>query len=161
MDTERTETEKKFVADKMLGKLAKWLRILGYDTIYRHDISGDEILRVAAAGSRIILTRDRSLIERCVGETHLFIKDDHPFEQLKQIAEQFQFDLQSKLFSRCTVCNCEIISLAKDDVRGKVPEFVWETQENFAQCPECKRIYWSGSHYRRALDTLSKIFKET
>lgn len=146
----------KFVADAMLGKLAKWLRILGYDTYYRPDIPDEELLQIANAEDRIILTRDRLLTRRKLCRRFLLISHDHLEDQLRQTIGEFSL-LQSSPFTRCVICNVKIQQVEKYSVRDRVPSYTFQTQTRFAQCP---RIYWPGTHVEQALKCLKRQ-KET
>jgi hypothetical protein len=140
----------RFVADDMLGKLARWLRILGCDTAYHATISDAELLAVAARETRTLLTRDTSLLKRRAVGPHLLIRFDAPRKQLRQVVEEFGLDTEQLLFSRCLICNDPVVRVDKQKVAGKVPEYTYATQEAFSRCPRCGRIYWAGTHHQRA-----------
>ncbi len=145
---------KKFIADAMLGKLAKWLRILGYDTYYQTDIDDDELLRIANAEERIILTRDTLLTKRKLCRKYLFILHDYVQDQLRQTIDEFQ--LSASPFTRCLICNVIIEGVEKSTIEIRVPAYTYKTQDRFAQCPRCKRVYWPGTHVEQALTSLSR-----
>jgi uncharacterized protein with PIN domain len=145
----------KFIADAMLGKLAKWLRLLGYDTYYESDISDDDLLRIANAEDRIILTRDTLLIRRKICRRYLFISDDYVQGQLRQTIDAF--NLSAAPFSRCLICNVIIREVEKSAIQKRVPEYTYKTQDCFAQCPQCGRIYWPGTHVEQALKCLDRL----
>jgi len=145
----------KFIADAMLGKLAKWLRLLGYDTYYETDISDDDLLRIANAEDRIVLTRDTLLIKRRICRRYLFILDDYVQGQLRQTIDAFH--LSAAPFSRCLICNVIIREVEKSAIREQVPEYTYKTQDRFAQCPRCGRIYWPGTHVEQALKCLDRL----
>ncbi|HID95228.1 MAG TPA: hypothetical protein EYP53_04125 [Candidatus Latescibacteria bacterium] len=147
----------RFIVDDMLGRLAKWLRILGYDTCYCRRISDAELLRRAAAEHRIILTRDTRLIERIFSGNYLLIKSEDLRGQLRQVLGELNLDTRRYLFSRCLVCNHPILPVEPEEVRGRVPSYVFQTQTEFSTCPGCERIYWKGTHYERILETLKQI----
>ena len=147
--------EKRFVADTMLGTLAKWLRILGYDTAFCPQIDDSDLVRQSRAEERILLTRDTGLRER-KGLHVLFIAGDALEEQLAQVLRAF--DLRTdKPFSRCPVCNTELEDVPKGDAWGQVPPFVFQTQDEFKLCPDCNRFYWRGSHWRNMLSKVEKL----
>lgn len=145
----------KFIADAMLGKLAKWLRLLGYDTYYETDISDDDLLRIANGEDRIILTRDTLLIRRKLCRRYLFILDDYVQNQLRQTIDAFH--LSASPFSRCLICNVIIREVEKSSVQNQVPEYTYKTQDRFAQCPQCGRVYWPGTHVEQALKCLDHL----
>jgi hypothetical protein len=136
----------KFLADEMLGKLAKWLRILGYDTLYYNRLPDDELLRIAAEEQRLILTRDTRLIQRKLAKNYLLIRHDHWLDQLKQLATELQLDIRSNLLTRCCRCNQLLEAVQKSSVQIRVPPYVYHTQSHFRQCPLCRRIYWPATH---------------
>lgn len=137
----------RFVADCMLGKLAKWLRILGYDTRYDPDAPDEEIVRLAAREGRVILTRDSRLVLRRLARRHLLIRSDDPAEQLRQVIRELGIPVEGgRLLSRCLPCNVPTLAVGTDEVAGKVPPYVHRTQSAFTRCPSCGRIYWGATH---------------
>jgi uncharacterized protein with PIN domain len=143
-----------FAAEKTLGKLAKWLRILGFDTIYDPDhFDSDE-------SQRIVLTRTKSVFDKHNSGKLIFIKSDQPFKQLKEVIISLGIGAQDiKPFTRCIRCNTQIRTVAKDSIRSLVPDYVWENQDAFKACNECKRIYWKGSHTKRSMDLIKSLFQ--
>ena len=153
----RDDVPIRFIVDDMLGKLAKWLRVLGYDTAYYTSISDAHLLALATREKRIVLTRDTEIFKRWSVGPHLFIEHDAPKEQLRQVVQAFHLDTKSFLFSRCLVCNEPVIAVDKEKVADKVPEYTYATQETFHQCPTCGRIYWAGTHHQNAREWLADI----
>ena len=148
----------KFIADCMLGKLAKWLRLIGVDTVYIRDAEDSELARHALQEDRILLTRDGPLANHKMlrGRT-LFIESGKTFEQLRQVAERFGIEIdQDTLFTRCIVCNGPIVDVSKDWVKDKVPPYVYETQECFGFCPTCNKVYWRGTHVDHIVAALDR-----
>lgn len=144
-----------FIADEMLGKLATWLRILGYDTLYPRPTTDSLLVTRALKERRIILTRDTRLIERKHMPRYILIKSDNYNEQLKQVIEELSLKPdQNKWFSRCLLCNTEIQPIPKSDVKTKVPEYTYKTHEEFFLCPDCGRVYWSGTHIQNVEEKL-------
>ena len=135
-----------FLADGMLGRLAKWLRILGYDTKYSAHWDDNELARIARAEGRILLTRDRELSHRR-GLQFLLIESDDPEEQLAQVVRAFVLSLGDS-FSRCPVCNTSLEDVPKQVAWGQVPSYVFKTQERFRLCSQCNRFYWRGTHWQ-------------
>ncbi len=149
---------KKFLVDCMLGKLAKWLRILGFDAAYYSDISDEELIDSAIIEKRILLTRDRMLARRKDIDISLLIESEDPFEQLKQVLEHFASnEIKVKIFSRCLECNTPLITIEKKQVEGKVPPYVFKTQKHFAYCSRCERIFWRGTHIDNVLKKISHL----
>ena len=142
-----------FVADKMLGRLARWLRIVGQDVIYGSDLAGAGLLRAARREDRTILTRDRRIGKKNP-PPFIFIRSDHFREQLKQVIEECRVDPFKDAFTRCVTCNTPFEPVAKADVEGKVPPYVFETQEKFSFCRKCRRLYWPATHQEKMVDEL-------
>ena len=135
----------KFIADVMVGKLARWLRILGFDTKYSNQYEDDEVIRIAETEDRVILTRDVPMASRRIKARCLLIASDHYREQLRQVIEAFYLK-DFTIFSRCLECNTPLDDADKEAVFERVPPFVYLTQERFAVCPSCNRVYWHGTH---------------
>lgn len=152
---QRSQT--KFIADAMLGRLAKWLRILGYDTLYYPEIDDRELIMRSVEEDRLILTRDTRLIKWRIARRHLFVREDDVRNQLRQVIAELGLDTSSLLFTRCCECNGELAPFEKGDALGRVPVYVYQTQEKFSICSNCKRIYWKGTHYARILEELKVI----
>lgn len=145
----------KFIVDGMLGKLARRLRILGYDTFYDTKATDEELIEKAKKEERVLLTRDTPLSRNWRIKT-LLIKDFEVEDQLKQVVKAFNLKPDKEtMFSRCTLCNDIIKEVAKEKVKGKVPPFVFQSYDKFWQCQKCKQIYWMGSHFEK----LSEEFK--
>ena len=151
-------TEMKFMADVMLGRLAKWLRILGYDTAYIRNIRDTELIRLSLAECRMVLTRDTRLIKKKGVKNYLFITDDHFVAQLKQVVSELHIPYSKNTFSRCIICNEHLLSFSKDAACNIVPEYVCKTEDIFGRCPECHRIYWKGTHYKEMERILRELF---
>jgi uncharacterized protein with PIN domain len=134
----------KFIADIMVGKLAKYLRMTGNDVIYINDISDDDVLKIAKQQGRIILTRDTLMLQRKECRTNqiksILIKDDKLLNQLKQIKEELQINLKPNLI-RCIDCNTLLENAKKEDIEGKVPPYVYKTQKYFLYCKQCDKYY--------------------
>lgn len=140
----------KFTCDDNLGKLAKWLRTLGYDTLFSLDIEDTELVSQALKENRIILSRDRELKRFISAEKNLLLlSSSQPLEQLKQVLKRYDLKPEEKnLFTRCIVCNQLLVSVPKKEVENKVPPFVFKTQDNFVFCSRCDKYYWGGTHVK-------------
>jgi uncharacterized protein len=147
----------KFWADAMLGKLARWLRILGYDTLYQKHRSGTDIGLQASQSGRLLLTRDTTLFAALPPDTALFIESDHLEAQLLQVARACSLDLSEAVLTRCPECNAVLERVAKADVAGRVPDFVYHTHADFACCPHCGRVYWKGTHQADMLARITRL----
>ena len=152
--------EMRFVADSMLGKLARWLRILGYDTAYDPFAEDDALLRQAEAEDRILLTRDVPLSERAPEGCCILVAHDKLDGQMAQLVQTLGLDLDRETFTRCLICNDPIVDVSRDAVRDRVPPYVFQTQTRFHRCPTCGRIYWRGTHLDRMSERLAKIKTE-
>ena len=137
----------KLVADAMLGRLAKWLRILGYDTIFVADTDDWAVIRLARAQDRLILTRDRALSVRR-GVRALVVESQELKVQLRQVWYSVG-PPSNPPFSRCPVCNQPLSEVSARQVQARVPPYVQRTQTRFKGCAACDRIYWPGSHWQR------------
>ena len=145
----------RFLADSMLGTLAKWLRIVGYDTVYDARLDDNELIRLARAEGRVLLTRDTGLLRR-KGPRCLFVESEVLTEQVAQVLRAFELPADNP-FSRCPVCNTVLEDVPKYEAWGQVPPFVFQTQEKFRLCPECNRFYWRGTHWQKMLEQMQEL----
>jgi uncharacterized protein with PIN domain len=129
----------------MLGTLARWLRIMGYDAAYEKDRTDDNIVAGANAQGRILLTRDKELVGR-MGDRGVFIASDQLEEQLRQVWRAFSLKPDQDM-ARCTVCNGELEPMAEEDAKYKVPEGVFLMNREFFRCKSCGKVYWRGTHW--------------
>jgi len=157
---EKKEEEIKFLADRMLGKLVKWLRILGYDTAYPSFDDDLSLILIARQENRILLTRNTNLIKRRNICDFLFVKGDHWEEQLAGIIKglKLEINLNLKIFSRCSLCNTLTKNINKKEVKTHVPPYVFSTQVKFVYCPYCKKYYWRGTHWQSMTQKIQKLF---
>jgi uncharacterized protein len=152
-----SHTPPRFVADKALGRLARWLRILGCDVLYGANFSGAGLLAAARRERRVILTRDRRLTRGREVPPFLLIADDGFRAQLRQVVDAFSIDANAELFRRCVECNTELAIVPREAVAGRVPEFVFATQQNFRRCPRCGHLYWEATHVERVRRELAAM----
>ena len=145
-----------FAADFMLGRLAKWLRIIGQDVIYGPHLTGYGLIRAARRENRLILTRDRCLKKKQPPPL-LFIDSDYYRDQLRQVVRACGLELRKNPFTRCIECHTVLQSRSKETVKPLVPPYVYSTQEQFSWCPICRRVYWPATHHQRMLDELEKL----
>jgi len=144
----------KFLCDHMLGTLAKWLRLLGQDTGYPGPLGDVELGAIAQDEGRVLLTRDRELAQRVSGAYR--VKSDELEEQLLDVARRFRLDLEGSM-TRCSVCNGELESVRKTQVKDRVPDGVYARQEEFWRCVSCGRFYWHGSHWDNVMVRLRRL----
>ncbi len=141
-----------FLADVHLAKLAKFLRLLGFDTLYFNQIDDNEILRIAK--DRWILTKDRELCNRA--KRCLLIRSNDPKEQLKEVIDRLKLS-QCEPFTRCLVDNEALENVQKEQILSQLPEGVAKWCEEYRRCPKCARIYWPGSHYDRMKSFIDEV----
>jgi len=156
----------KFIADGMLGKLTRWLRMLGQDVKYSTQFEDDELIVTAKKEHRVLLTRDAELYQRAVakGIDAFYVDGRTEPERLAELAERFDFPLAIDLKrSRCPRCNTKIRSTPKDKLAGKVEKNTFTYYDEFWKCPKCGNIYWQGAHWisiRATLEEAEKNLKE-
>lgn len=148
--------EPKFAADRMLGRLARWLRLLGADVAWQPHFGGHELLRLARSEDRVMLTRDSRL--RTARDV-LFIESNFFREQLRQVLSAYSFDFRARTFSRCSRCNARLRVVPRSVVAYRVPPFVYASQERFSWCPTCGRVYWDATHLRRMRAELERLMR--
>jgi uncharacterized protein with PIN domain len=146
----------RFAADVMVGRLARWLLVLGYDTIYDVNWSSIQLVKKARKENRVLLTRSSRLIDENSDLKSLLIKEDKPWQQLVFIKEVCNLGTDW-IFTRCTKCNVKVNTISKEKIQNSVPPDVLKFSEKFYQCPNCDKIFWEGSHYKRFLEFLKKI----
>ncbi len=141
--------EPRFVLDTHLGKLARHLRMAGFDCLYRNDYRDSELITAAVAEHRIILTRDKGLLKQRLVTHGYFVRGTESEGQLREVVREFQLESGLRPFTRCRECNSELRDVAKAEVLERLPEKVRGVYERFQLCPGCGRIYWEGTHYAR------------
>lgn len=159
-------SQQKFVADHMLGRLARWLRILGYDTLYPEPGPDKELIELAASDNRILLTRDKQVAETKKAET-IYLESDEIDDQLIQVALKLGLELSPELkenedgslLNRCGICNGVLTSIPEDEAAPQVPPGVRQFRQDYWQCSGCKKIYWEGTHWAQISDRINEIKK--
>jgi len=140
----------------MLGRLATWLRLLGYDTTYGSHLGGPALLRHARREGRIVLTRQRRP-RRELDLPVIFVASDDFRAQVRQVLDTLGLDPFTRLFSRCSCCNQPVVATPRPAVAGLVPPYVLATQDHFVRCPRCGRIYWPATHYAHVYAELRRM----
>ena len=150
-----------FIVDSNAGKLARWLRMMGYDTLFFSDIEDGHLVDMAMKEGRVVVTRDTQIAKRRVaanGSLRVILsRDDDPKQQLVQVLKDLNLDCRQMQFTRCLECNRRLVSRSKEEVKDLVPPYVFRTQTQYMQCPFCKRIYWQGTHWQRMKRDLEEI----
>jgi uncharacterized protein with PIN domain len=150
-------SEIRFVLDRMLGRLARMLRLLGYDTLYANDVTSAQLLGMARDGDRVLLTRGERAQRFPHIDNVLSLKSEYPPEQLREVVERFGLDTRSGLWTRCTLCNAPIECLEKADVEPLVEAKIFRLYDEFYRCSGCGHVYWRGSHVDRILRNLEFV----
>ena len=144
-----------------MGKLAKWLRMMGYDTLFFNGSNDSRMVATALNEGRVILTRDTQIMERRVVTSGrlkaILIKSDKPELQMRQVISDLNLDCQFRPFVICLECNQPLLERSKQQVAGRVPPYVFQTQSQYMECPICHRIYWRGTHWQRMTGKLKKF----
>ena len=141
----------RFILDVHLGKLARYLRMLGFDAAYDHDWDDDEIISSALRDKRIILTRDLGILKQSRVTHGYWLRHHEPLEQLRETLAALDLASQVQPFTRCMECNGTIAPVGRHGIRGEIDEDIWARFDEFRRCGACHKIYWKGSHYRHML----------
>lgn len=153
----------KFIVDHNVGKLAKWLRIMGYDTLFFNGSNDSSMVSTALNEERVILTRATQIMKRRVVTSGrlsaIFIRSDDPEQQMCQVIEDLNLDCQFRPFAVCLECNQPLLERSKQQVEERVPPYVFQTQSQYMECPVCHRIYWRGTHWQAMTKKLDKFKK--
>jgi hypothetical protein len=148
-----------FVLDVHLGRLARYLRMLGFDSLYRRDADDADLVRLAG-GQRILLTRDRGLLKRRAVTHGYLVRPRHPRDQAAEVLRRFDLAGQITPFVRCLSCNEPLTPLPREAVPESVPIRVRELHDEFARCSGCDRVFWKGTHHRAMVETIAAIARE-
>ena len=142
----------RFAADEMLGSLAKWLRIMGYDTSYCKGMEDREITLAASSEGRRLLTRDKDLAKRSTGST--YVESDVLEEQVMQVVQKFDLHFEQR-FTRCAICNGNLDQVEKDSVLDEVPPRSLQMTDEFYRCSSCGKVYWKGTHWKNMMERMA------
>jgi len=149
----------RLLCDRMLGTLARWLRFMGYDVYYpRNDVDDEKIIELVQMEGRTLVTRDRVLARRVRGS--ILITSVNLDEQIRQVLASAG-EPEDDILVRCGVCNSVLEPIEKSEVKGIVPDGVFQRQSEYMRCPLCRRIYWQGSHYEKIMAKISDLRKHT
>jgi uncharacterized protein with PIN domain len=148
----------RFVVDAMLGRLARWLRVLGYDAVYEPTLDDHALVRLADLEDRILLTRDRHLLRELRPRRSVEITCDVPLDQLAALVGELALPAPDELFRRCLVCNTVLDTVAEAEAAAVLPPAARSLGGPVRRCPTCGRVYWPGSHVRRMVRALARVF---
>lgn len=144
-----------------MGKLVRWLRMMGYDSLFFDGDNDGQMVRQALAEDRIIVTRDSGMMQRRVISSGrlraVLIESEVPERQMRQLMTAFDLKEESRPFTLCLECNQALISRSREEVAGRVPPYVFKTQTQYMECPGCHRIYWRGTHWQAMVRKLEKL----
>lgn len=149
--------EPKFILDVHLGKMAKYLRMLGFDSLYETDYDDNTIIKISVEEERIILTRDKLLLRNSKINHGLWIRSTDPIEQAAEIIRRLSLKKKAAPFTRCLECNGLLCDVAKEEISDRLPERTIRYYKKFLQCRSCCRVYWEGSHFERMKKLISVL----
>jgi len=153
--------EVKFIADNNVGKLARWLRLMGYDTLLFEQKDDGQMIKTAMGEDRVILTKDTQFMKRRLvtnGKIKtILIREDDPKIQVQEVVKTLNLNYHFKPFSLCLECNQVLIARSKEEVKNSIPAHVFKTQTQYMECPACHRIYWQGTHWRDMVKKLQDL----
>jgi uncharacterized protein len=150
-----------FLVDHMLGKLAKYLRMLGFDTVYFAQTDVSALIEKGRQEKRIIFSRNTKFKPTDDFPDFVFINDDQPDKQLREVIKTLKTQFSpEQFFTRCLTCNQKLIGVDRDDVKGKVPPYIFGNNKKFLLCPQCKKIYWEGTHLKKMKEIILKVLEK-
>jgi len=153
--------EIRFIADNNVGKLARWLRMMGYDTVLFKQKDDDQMIETALREDRVVLTKDAELVKRRLITNGtlkaILLKKDEPQLQVQEVLKTLDLNCHFKPFSLCLQCNQALMARDKEGVRNLVPARVFGTQTQYTECPACHRIYWQGTHWQAMVKRLQGL----
>lgn len=152
-----TDTAIRFILDVHLGRLAKYLRLCGFDTLFSTFFDDREIIETARSEKRVILTRDRLLLKSAGEAQGYLVKSQYHDEQLREVFERFELKNHVELFSRCISCNNLLEEVRKEEIADRLLADTRRYFSSFKRCPQCDRIYWEGSHYDNMKKSLAPL----
>jgi uncharacterized protein with PIN domain len=150
-----------FVLDSNLGRLARYLRLLGFDCLYRNDFDDATVADLASREQRIVLTRDRALLQRKLITRGFFVRADRPREQVREVLARLDLYRQVQPYTRCTRCNGLLQDAQKQDIEHRLEPKTRRYFDRFRQCTQCGQVYWQGSHHARAQRLIEELTRHT
>lgn len=149
--------EPRFILDIHLGKLATYLRMLGFDTLYDNSFDDKELAGLSAGENRILLTRDRGLLKRSEVTHGYLVRSEDLCEQVEEVLRRFDLIDELRPFRLCLLCNKELQDVSAAEVEDKVPPRVRERVKEYKRCTDCDRVYWQGTHYRKMAEFVGRL----
>ncbi len=155
----------RFLVDVNVGRLAKWLRVMGYDTAFPREGNDNDLVRMALLENRVLVTRDKGFrLRRAVRQGQMrvaHVKDDDLCSQLRQLVRDLALEPDPEAgFSRCVRCNELLHPVQKENVASRLPPYVFQNHQNFMECSQCQRLYWRGTHWSRMVSQLAQVCQE-
>lgn len=147
----------KFICDVHLGKLARYLRMLGFDVYYKNDLNDEEIVKISLKERRAILTRDLGILKRNEVAHGYFLRSDNVEIQTKEVVKRFDLQKLIKEYTRCLDCNLQLVQVDKSKIINELPPKVVTFQQEFYKCLSCTKLYWRGTHHQKMLSFVKKI----
>ena len=151
----------RFIVDHNVGKLAKWLRMMGYDSLFFDGSDDSHMVAQALAEGRVILTRDTAIMKRRLITSGrlkaVLIDSEKPEQQMRQLMDTLDLNSQFSPFTLCLECNQPLVERRQEEVKERVPPYVYKTQRQYMECPACHRIYWRGTHWQAMTRKLEKL----
>ena len=161
MQGDRLISELRFIVDHNVGKLAKWLRMMGFDSLFFDGSDDSHMVARALSEGRVILTRDTEIMKRRVINSGrlkaVLINSEEPERQMWQLMDTLDLKRQFRPFTLCLECNQPLVERSREEVKDRVPPYVYKTQNQYMECPACHRIYWQGSHWKAMMRKLEKF----
>ena len=151
--------ERRFVLDGHLGRLATYLRLLGFDTLYRNDYTDEQLASISSVESRILLTRDKGLLKRSIVKFGYWVRETNPEKQMVEIVNRYDLSGLCAPFLRCLCCNSLLEPVSKESIIDRLPEKVKEFYQEFHKCFYCGKVYWKGTHYERMQQLIGRVVK--
>jgi uncharacterized protein with PIN domain len=154
-------SELRFIVDHNVGKLTKWLRMMGYDSLFFDGSEDSHMVAQAMAEGRVVLTRDTEIMKRRVINSGrlkaVLIESEEPERQMQQLMNTLDLKCQFRPFTRCLECNQPLVERSKEEVKDRVPPYVYKTRSQYMECPDCHRIYWRGTHWEAMVRKLEQF----
>lgn len=154
----------RFIVDTNVGRLARWLRMMGYDALFINKIDDEGLIAIGLKEKRVLLTKDTQIMRRRVVTSGklkaLLIEGDNHKAQLHQVVKAMNLDFEGRQFTLCLECNEPLIPRGKEEVGDLVPPYVFQTQSHYVECPRCHRIYWRGTHWQRMKRELETLVED-